>query len=71
MINNHGGKRENSGRKKDGRNRAKTKTFFLSDKEIEKINKVLKKIKNEHSYKYDVEAFLHLIDYYDRKGEII
>ena len=36
----HGGKRENSGRKKDGRNRAKTKTFFLSDKEIEKINKV-------------------------------
>ena len=62
MSNNHGGKRENAGRKKRTDTRKKHKNFFLSNEEIEKVNLVLNKIKKEYNYKYDVDAFIHIIN---------
>ena len=64
MINNHGGKRENAGRKKSDKPRTKHKHFFLSDEEANKVDFIIKKIKKKYNYKYDVEAFIHLVDNY-------
>lgn len=64
MNNNHGGKRENAGRKKSENPRTKHKHYFLSDEEIKKVDLIMKKIKKKYNYKYDVEAFIYLIDNY-------
>lgn len=58
----HGGKRENSGRKKTGRIRTKIKSFRLSESEVNNLNILLKKIKVKNNYQNDVEALVHLID---------
>ena len=44
--------------------RTKHKHFFLSDEEANKVDFTIKKIKKKYNYKYDVEAFIHLVDNY-------
>ena len=63
----HGGKREGAGRKRTGRKKRKDKHFLLFENELERVDKVLKKIKEKYSYKTDKKAFLKLIDDYIEK----
>ena len=64
MSNNHGGKRENAGRKKSNKPRTKHMHYFLLYEDANKVDLIIKKIKKRYNYKYDVEAFIHLIDNY-------
>lgn len=62
-----GGKREGAGRKPTGRKKRKDKHFLLFEDELERVNKVLRKIKKIYSYKTEKKAFLKLIDNYIEK----